>query len=75
MSDLVKGRVSIKFNNSVLVQKNFSSLYSNSIMSLSLVYELNNWPDNPSNNFTQKNCLFGAGKLTREENLFMMVEK
>ena len=46
------------------MQKN-SSLYCNFILNLYIVYELNNWPCNPSNNFAQQNCLFGAIKLTR----------
>ena len=64
MSDLANGRVNLKFNDSVLMQKN-SSLYCNFILNLYIVYELNNWPCNPSNNFAQQNCLFGAIKLTR----------
>ena len=35
------------------------------MLSLNLVYELNNWPSNPSSNFTLKKCLFGTGKLRR----------
>ena len=50
---------------SVLLQKSFSSLYSNFILSLYTVYELNTWPRNPTNNFTLKNCLFGTAKLVR----------
>ena len=42
MSKLTNGRVILKFNNSVLVQKIFSSVYSNSMLNLYLVYELNN---------------------------------
>ena len=63
MSNLASGRVNLKTNNSVLVQKRFSSLYSNFI--LNLVYELNTWPRNPINNFTLKSCLFGTVKLVR----------
>ena len=44
MSTLANGKVSLKLNNSVLVQKNSSSLYGNFILSLYIVYELNNWP-------------------------------
>ena len=40
-------------------------MYSDFILSLYVVYELNNWPRNPTNNFTLKNCLFGTVKLTR----------
>ena len=65
MSNLANGRVNVKFNNSVLVQINFSSLYSNFILSLYIVYQLNNCPRNPTNNFHLKNCLFGTLKLVR----------
>ena len=30
-----------------------------------IVYEINNWPPNPTNNFSLKNCLFGTVKLVR----------
>ena len=57
MSNLANGRVNLKFNNSVLVQKGFSSLFSNFILNLYIVYEINTWLRNPVNNFTLKNCL------------------
>ena len=41
MSNLANGRVDLKFINSVLVQKRFSSLYSNFILNLYIAYELN----------------------------------
>ena len=65
MSNLANGRVRIKLSNSVLIQKTSSSFYSNFFLSFYMVYELNNWQDNPSNNFTLKNCLLSATKLTR----------
>ena len=34
-------------------------------MNLHIVYGLNNWPRNPTNNFTLKHCLFGTVKLVR----------
>ena len=67
MSNLANDRVILKFNNSVLVQKNSSSLYSNFILNLYIVHELNNWPHNPANNFPLKNCLFSIVKLVRSE--------
>ena len=60
MSNLTNGGLSI---NSVLVQKFFSSLYSNFILYSYLVYKLNNWPNNPSNDFTLKNFLWSIVKL------------
>ena len=65
MSSLVNGRIILKFKNSVLVQKNSSSLYSNFILNLYIVYELNNGPCNPTNSFPLKNCLFGTVRLVR----------
>ena len=67
MSNLANGRVTLKFNNSVLVPKIFSFLYRNFILNLWIVYELNTWPRNPTNNFALKNCLFGTVKLTRSK--------
>ena len=40
MSNVANGRVILKFNNSVLVQKSSSSLYSNFILNLHIIYEL-----------------------------------
>ena len=54
MSNLANSRVNLKFNNSVLVQKSFFSLYSNFILNLYIVYELNTWSRNPTNKFTLK---------------------
>ena len=34
-------------------------------MNLYIVYEWNNWPRKPTNNFPVKNCLFGTVKLAR----------
>ena len=47
------------------MQKQSSSLYSNLILYLFIVYELNNCLCNPSNNFPIKNCLFGTAKLAK----------
>ena len=66
MSNLINGGVILNFKNSVLVQKFSSSSYKNFILNLYLVYELNTWPLNPTNNFTLKNYLFGTVKLTRK---------
>ena len=65
MSNLANGKISLKFNNSVFGLKKLSSLYSNFILNLYIVYELNTWPRNHTNNFALKNCLFGTVKLTR----------
>ena len=65
ISNLANGGVNLKFNSSILVQKSFSSMYSNLILNLFIVDELNNKPRNPANNFTLKNCLFSTAKLLR----------
>ena len=65
MFNLDNGRINLKFSNSASVPKGFPSLYTNFILNLYIVYELNTWPRNPANNFTLKNCLFGTVKLVR----------
>ena len=65
LSNLAKSKIILKFSNSVLVQKKFSSLDSNFNLKLYIVYELATWPRNPTNNFTLKNFLFGTVQLTR----------
>ena len=60
LSNLANGRVILKLNNTVLVENSFSSLCSNFILNLYIVYELNNQPRNPTNNFTLENYLFGT---------------
>ena len=65
MTNLGNGRVSLKIDNSVLMQKYSSSLFINLILNLYIVYELDNWMHNPNNYFTLKNCLFDTFKLTR----------
>ena len=47
------------------MQKTIFSLYSNLILDLFIGLELNKWPQNSSNNFALKNCLFGTVKLVR----------
>ena len=63
MSNLANGRVILKFSNSVFVQQSSSLFYSNLILNFYIVFELNNWLLNPTNNFALKNCLFGTAKL------------
>ena len=35
------------------------------ILIVYIVYELNAWPKNPTNNFKFKNCLFGATNIVK----------
>ena len=46
-----KGKISIKFSNSSLIQEKLTFTKK---INLYLVYELDNWPTNPSNNFAIK---------------------
>ena len=64
MPNLAYFKAIVKLNNSLLVQKSYSSQYNNFILYLYIAYELNDWPDNSTNNFTLKNCLLGTVKLT-----------
>ena len=36
------------------------------MLNVCIVYKLNNWPRNPTNNFPQQNCLLGTVKLVRD---------
>ena len=64
MTNSANGRLSLKLNNSVLVQKKTSLLYISFILNSYILFELNKWPLYPTNNVTLKNCLFGKVKLT-----------
>ena len=55
MSNVTNGRVMLRFNNSVLVQKRSSSTYSNFIFNFRIIFELSNFPGNPTKTFPPKN--------------------
>ena len=55
MYNLANSIVILKFKYYVLEQRRFSSLYTNFISNLYLIYELNNWSRNSINNFLVKN--------------------
>ena len=65
MPNLANGRIKLKFNNSVLVQKVFLHCIVTLFLNLYIVYELNTWPGNSTSNFPLKNYLFGTVKLVR----------
>ena len=67
ISNLANSKVILIFNNSVLVQKQFSLLYINFVLNIYVIYELNTCSCNASNSLTLKSCLFGIFKLTRNE--------
>ena len=45
------------------MQNSFSSLYSNFILNLFIVYEFDNWSRNPTNNFPLKKLVRNAIKI------------
>ena len=65
MSNLANDKVILKISKSVLVQKRSFFLYSSFFLNLYIVYELRNWPQNPTNSFPLKSYLFGTVKLVR----------
>ena len=50
------------------MQQFFFSLRSLSILNLNIVYELNNWPKNPSNNFTLKEYFIMHNQIIKKSN-------
>ena len=59
-------RIRIQFDNSVLVAE--QNHYTTKIVNAYIVYDLNDWPKNPFNNFKLKNCLFGATNIRKNSN-------
>ena len=55
---LSKYRIGIKFDKDPLTAE--ENNYLSKIVNFYIVYELYNWPRNPTNNFNFKKCLFGA---------------
>ena len=54
MYNLGNGKIILKCDNSVLMQRNSTSLYSNVKLKLYTVYELNNWRHNLCHDITVK---------------------
>ena len=62
----MKTRVRVSFvNDCSFGGKKSSSLYTNFKLDLFIVCELNNWPQNTTNNFLLKNCYFATIELVR----------
>ena len=56
-------RIGIKFhNNPLTVEQNN---YLSKIVNIYIVYDLDAWPKNPTNNFKLKNSLFGATNVIK----------
>ena len=56
-------RMRIKFDKNPLAveQKNYLA----KIINIYIVYDLDTWPKDPTNNFKFKNCLFGATDIVK----------
>ena len=52
-----------QFNNNPLVAQ--QNNYLTKIVNVYIVYDLDVWPRNPTNNFNFKNCLFGATSIAK----------
>ena len=56
-------KVGIKYDKDPLVVE--QNNYETKIVSAYIVYKLDAWPRNPTNNFTFKNCLFGVTSVVK----------
>ena len=56
-------RIGIRFDKDTLAVE--QNNYLTKIVNVYIVYELNAWPRNPTNNFKFKNCLFGATSVVK----------
>ena len=58
---LYENRMGRKFDKEPLAME--QNNYFNKIVNVYIVYDLDSWERNPSNNFKFKNCLFGATSI------------
>ena len=58
---LSENRMGRKFDKEPLAME--QNNYFNKIVNVYIVYDLDSWERNPSNNFKFKNCLFGATSI------------
>ena len=56
-------RIGIKFDKDPLAVE--QNNYLSEIVIAYIVYDLDAWPKNPTNNFEFKNCLFGAANIVK----------
>ena len=56
-------KMGITFDKDPLVVKQIN--YLTKIVNVCIVYDLDTWPENPTNNFKFKNCFFGATNILR----------
>ena len=60
---LYEYRIGMKFDKDLLAVEQKSYLMK--IVNVYIVYDLDAWPRNPTNNFKFKNCLFGATTIVK----------
>ena len=60
---LSRYRTGIKFDEDPLARE--QNNYGTKIVKVYIVYRVNAWPRNPTNNFKFKNCLFGATSIVK----------
>ena len=60
-------RIGIKFNKDPLAVEQNS--YLTKIVNVYIVYELNDWPRNLTNNFKFKNCLFEVTSIVKNSDI------
>ena len=65
IKDLTR-KIGIQFNNAPLVVE--KNNYTTKIVSVYIVYDLDNWPKFPLRKFILKNCLFGATAIGKNNN-------
>ena len=56
-------RMGIKFDKDPLAAE--QNNYTTKIVNVYIVYDLDAWPKNPTNNFTFKDCLFGTTYIVK----------
>ena len=56
-------KIAFQFNKNVLVVK--QNNYATKTVNVYIVYDLDYWPRNPTNNFVLKNWLFGATNIVK----------
>ena len=60
---LYEYRIGMKFDKDLLAVE--QKIYLMKIVNVYIVYDLDAWPRNPTNNFKFKNCLFGATTIVK----------
>ena len=58
-------RMGIKFDKDPLVVEQNKMQHESKIINVYIVYDLDAWPGNPTNNFKFKNCLLGATSVVK----------